>query len=301
MLPYEAPQESLSLYICKAFLWPLLTYASPRWFLYLCITNITKLERLQRAASRAISGCLSSSPISLLLSEACLPPLRVTLTHFTLLSYDRALRLPTSISILDLARLGVKPRLCRCSWRPFASTHPTILPSTSPGEALFFETCFSLLWSPLFLFHASALILLFLAKVRPSLTLTFSHLTISFFGQTALFLFLLAKTVPAYLLTALSVALRPLFPFQQAQYAKVFLLKPMPFCKPFAGLGSTNKSATSFFLLSNSCSVLVTLFFPTSFLLLQTLWQIWQELSHSFSVLSGYNGSPDTRFFRGMT
>ena len=35
----------------------------------------------------------------------------------------------------------------------------------------------------------------------------------------ALFLFLLAKVALAYLSTALSVALRPLFPFQQAQYA----------------------------------------------------------------------------------
>ena len=43
------------------------------------------------------------------------------------------------------------------------------------------------------------------------------------------------------------MALRPLFPFQQAQYAQVFPLKPAPFCKLFAGLGSTNKSAISLF------------------------------------------------------
>ena len=94
------------------------------------------MERLHRAASRAITSCLSSSPTSLLLSEASLPPLRVTLTHFTLLSYERALRLPTSFSISGLARLGVKPRLCRSSWRAFASTHPLMLPSTSSREAL---------------------------------------------------------------------------------------------------------------------------------------------------------------------
>ena len=45
----------------------------------------TKLERLHRAASRAITGCLSSSFIPLLLTKASLPLLRVTLTHFTLL------------------------------------------------------------------------------------------------------------------------------------------------------------------------------------------------------------------------
>ena len=68
-------------------------------------------------------------------------------------------------------------------------------------------------------------------------------LMIWYSGQTALFLFLLARATPAFLPTALSVALRPLFPFQQAQY--VFPLKPASFCTLFAGLGSTNKSAIS--------------------------------------------------------
>ena len=107
-------KKSLS-FLYKAFLRPLLTYASPEWFPFLSVTNITKLERLNRAASRAITGCRLSCPISLLLSEASLPPLRVTLTHFTLSSYGRALRLPTSFPISGLARLVVKPRLCRSS------------------------------------------------------------------------------------------------------------------------------------------------------------------------------------------
>ena len=98
-------------------------------------------------------------------------------------------------------------------------------------------------------------------------------------GLTALFLFLLAKTAPEYLPTAFSVALRPLFPFQQVQYVQVFPLKPAPFCTLFASLGSTNKSATSLVLPSDSRSVLATLSSPRSFLLPETLWQIWQELS----------------------
>ena len=49
-----------------------------------------------------------------------------------------------------------------------------------------------------------------------------------------------------YLPTALSVALRSLFPFQQAQYVQVFPLKPASFCTIFAGFGSTIKPATSF-------------------------------------------------------
>ena len=56
------------------------------------------------------------------------------------------------------------------------------------------------------------------------------------------------------------LALRPLFSFLQAQYAQVFPLKPAPLCTLFAGLGSTNKSATSLLLLSESRSVLFSIF-----------------------------------------
>ena len=100
------PSKEYLYLLYKAFLRPLFIYFSPGWFPFLSVTNFTKLERLHRAASRAITGCLSSSPIPLLLSEASLPPLRVTLTHFTLSSYERALCLPTSFPISGLARLG---------------------------------------------------------------------------------------------------------------------------------------------------------------------------------------------------
>ena len=73
-------KDSLSL-LYKSFFWSLLTYASPGWIPFQSATNFTKLESLHRAASRAITGCLSSSPIPLLLTESSLPPLRVTLTH----------------------------------------------------------------------------------------------------------------------------------------------------------------------------------------------------------------------------
>ena len=186
------------------------------------------MERLHPAASRAITGCLSSSPIPLFLSEVSLPPLRVTLTHFTLLSYERALRFPTSFPISGLARLGAKPRLCRSSWRAFASTHPLMLPSTSFREALLACPPFSPWNLPSFTvestspLHALALMPLSLAKVRLSPTLTLSPVMIWYSRQTTLFL--LAMAAPAYLPTSFSVALRPLFPFRQAQYVQVFRL-----------------------------------------------------------------------------
>ena len=131
----------------------------------------------ERLAAPSLSA--SRPPLIPLLSEASLPPLQVTLIHFTVSSFERALRLPTSFSVSGLARHGVKPRLCRSSWRAFASTHPLMLPSTSPREALL--ACppspfwnFSSLWSPPLLLHALALISLFLAKMQLSTTLTLS-------------------------------------------------------------------------------------------------------------------------------
>ena len=119
-------------------------------------------------------------PLALPYLSSSLPPLRVTLTHFTLLSYERALHLPTSFPISGLARLGVKPRLCRSSWRAFVSTHPLMLPSTCSREAHLAWPPFPLRNLPSFTVesnlspHALALIPLTLAKVWLSPTLTLS-------------------------------------------------------------------------------------------------------------------------------
>ena len=67
---------------------------------------------------------------------------RVALTHFVLSSYKWALRLPTSLLISGLARLGVKPRLSRSSWRAYESTLPLMI---SSWEIFFaFPPCFPL-------------------------------------------------------------------------------------------------------------------------------------------------------------
>ena len=54
-------KESLSL-LYKAFVRPVLTYASPGWFPFLCNTATNYLEVLHRAACRVITGYLSSTP-----------------------------------------------------------------------------------------------------------------------------------------------------------------------------------------------------------------------------------------------
>ena len=95
------------------------------------------------------------------------------------------------------------------------------------------------------------------------------------------------------------MSLRSLFSFQQAQYVQVFPLKPAPFCTLFAGLGSTNKSATCLFSLSDSRFVLVTLSSSPSFFLPQTLWQIWQELSSLSSCSIRLQWVPGHSFLPG--
>ena len=57
-----------------------------------CLTN--QLEILHRAARKVFSGCLSSTPILLLLIETQLPQLKITLIkHQALSCFERALRL----------------------------------------------------------------------------------------------------------------------------------------------------------------------------------------------------------------
>ena len=57
----------------KAFIRPILTYASPGWFPFSSPTHITSVERMHRSSCRVVTGCLSSTPIPLLHIEALHP------------------------------------------------------------------------------------------------------------------------------------------------------------------------------------------------------------------------------------
>ena len=134
-----------------------------------------------------------------------------------------------------------------------------------------------------------------LAKGRLSLTLTLSNLTIWYSGQTPQFLLLLGKVALASLPTALFATLRPLFSFRQAQYVKVFPLKPAPFCKLSSGLGSTNNFATS--LLFSSFLTLALSLPPCPLLRLSFYHNLsGRNCPFSLLILSDYNGFPYTRF-----
>ena len=107
----------------KAFIRPILTYASPGWFPFSSPTHITSLERMHRSSCGVITGCLLSTPIPLLHIEALLPPLRVTLTHQSLSFFERALRLPSTFPIASLANSNPRTRLKKSSWRSFSRSH----------------------------------------------------------------------------------------------------------------------------------------------------------------------------------
>ena len=283
---WGSSKESLSL-LYKSFLRSLITNASPGWFPFLSATNFTKLERLHRAASRAITGCLSSSPIPLLLTEASLSLLRITLAHFTLLSYEQALCLPTSFPISGLARLGVKPRLCRSSWRALASTHPLMLPSTCSREALL--ACSpSSPWN-LPSFTVESTLPTPCSRSDPPLTRQGAALAHLDSLPPHDLVLLTDGSVPFSLGKGGSGVLANCS-LCGAETTLSFLAGPV--CSSFSAEACATPHTlcwsrqhqqvshfSSLLLLSDSRSVLAALSSPPSFLLSQTLWQIWQELS----------------------
>ena len=99
-------------------------------------------------ASSAISGSLSFSPIPFFLSEASLLPLRVTLSHFTLSSYEQALGLQPPFPFQVWPGLEWNQDSSRSSWKAFGSTHP-LMPSPTPRE-VFFACPLSPPWNPPF-------------------------------------------------------------------------------------------------------------------------------------------------------
>ena len=117
------PSKEFLCTLYKAFICPILTYASPGWFPFASPTHITSVERMHRSSCRVITGCLLSTLIPLLHIEALLPPLRFTLTHQSLSFFERALCLPPTFPIASLENLNPRTRLKKSSWRSFSRSH----------------------------------------------------------------------------------------------------------------------------------------------------------------------------------
>ena len=134
-LPLGVPQKNLSPYSTKLLSvrcshMPLLDGS------HSSATLQPIIWKFYTAACRVITGCLSSTPSSLLLLEAQFPPLKLTLEHQTLYSYERALCLPPDF--FSLYALAIKNVPCRLkkkpSWR--SSWSSATLPLPSPRESL---------------------------------------------------------------------------------------------------------------------------------------------------------------------
>ena len=267
------------------------------------------MERLYRAASRAITGCLSSSPIPLLLTEGSLSSLRVNLTHFTLLSYERALRLPTSFPISGLARLEVKPRLFRSSWRVFASTHPLMLPSTSSREALLARSPFPH-WN-LLSFTVEFTLSSPCSRSDPPLSrqdAALAHLDSLPPHDLVLWTdgsvpFRFGKGGSSALANCSLCGTEATLSFLAGSVCSSFSAEACPILHAFCWSRQHQQVChfSSLLLLFDSRSVLATLFSPPFSLHLKLCGRSGRNCLVSPPVLSDYNGSPDTRFYRGTT
>ena len=171
-----------------------------------------------------------------------------------------------------------------------------MLSSTSPRETLFaclpvlLRICLPSPWSPPFPLHAPALILLSLVQLDslpPHDLVLWTDGSVPFpFGKSGSGV--LANCSLYGIEATLSFSAGPVCFFAEA------CAIPHALCC----LRNTNKSAI--FLLFSYYLTLV-LSSPLSFLLSQTLWQIWHELSSLSSCSIRLQWSPDTRFYRGTT
>ena len=99
--------------------------------------------------------------------------------------------------------------------------------------------------------------------------------------------FLFSKNHLTSLPIALVVSLRSFFPIRHTQCVEAFLLKPTSFCNLSAGIGRTNKIATSLPLFRISlCPCYTLLSSPPSFILSHS--HICQVLSFLFSSFSAW-------------
>ena len=122
-------KESIFL-LNNVFVQPVLTYASPGWFPFLCNAQPITWKSYTELHAGLLLGA-SLPPLLPTPFEAQLPHLKPSLKHQALSSFERALRLPPDFS--GLYALATKNVPCRLkkkpSWRSFCSSATQPLPS----------------------------------------------------------------------------------------------------------------------------------------------------------------------------
>ena len=181
----------------------------------------------------------------------------------------------------------MKPRLCRSSWRAFASTHPLMLPSTCCREALLAcppcppwnlpsFTVESILSTPCSRFDPplsrQGAAIAHLDSLSPHDLVLWTDGSVSFrFG----------KGGSGVLANCSLCGAEATLSYSAGPVCSSFSAEACAILHALCWSRQHHKVChfSSLLLLSDSGSVLATLSSPPSFLLSQTLWQIWQELS----------------------
>ena len=198
----------------------------------------------------------------------------------------------TKFPISGLARLGVKPRLCRSSWRAFASTHPLMLPSTSSREALLACSSFPPWNLPSFTVESTLSTLC--SRSDPPLTRQGaalahldslpSHNLVLWTDDSVPFAF--GKGDSGVLANCSLCGTETTLSFSAGAVCSSFSAEACVILHTLCWSRQHQqvRHLSSLLLLSDSCFVLAALSSPPSFLSSQTLWQIWQELSSLSSM-----------------
>ena len=162
--------------------------------------------------------------------------------------------------------------------------------------------CLRSRWSPPFALHALALIPLFLAKVRLSPTLTLSpppHDLVRLTEGSVTFPF--GKGGSGVLANCSLCGTETTLSFSAGLVCSSFFAEACAILHALCWSRQHQQVChfSSLLLLSDSRSVLATLSFPPSFLLSQTLWEIWQELSSLSSCSIRLQWVPGHSFLPG--
>ena len=180
----------------------------------------------------------------------------------------------------------MKPRLCRSSWRAFTSTHPLMLPSTCSREALL--ACPPCPPWNLLSFTMEFTLSSSCSRSDPPLSRQDaalahldslpSHNLVLRTGGSVPFPF--GKGGSGVLANCSLYGTETTLSFSAGPVCLSFSAKVCAILQVICWSRQHHQVCHFCFLLvlSNFRSVLTTLFFPPSFFLPQTLWQIWQEL-----------------------
>ncbi|GFR66859.1 reverse transcriptase (RNA-dependent DNA polymerase) [Elysia marginata] len=109
-MSWGADKEDLRI-VYLAYIKSAIDYASNAWYPCLAKDRRQKLETVQNAAARTITGCTKNTNTKLLLNEAKLLPLEVESTISQSAAYERSLRLPETDPSRDTAENPVRTRL----------------------------------------------------------------------------------------------------------------------------------------------------------------------------------------------